>query len=54
MVTTGAEVTRLAAEGKHIIMTAVIAVDAGKPFVQVAEIYKSVEYLFLYHTMKHA
>ncbi len=49
-----AEVTCLAAEGEQIIMTAVIAIDAGKSFVQVAAIDNSVEYLFLYPTVNHA
>ena len=41
-------------EGEQIIMPTLIAVDAGKPFVQVAAIDKSVEYLFLYPTVNDA
>ncbi len=54
LMATGAEVTCLAAEGEQVIMAAIIAIDPGKPFVQVATIDKSVEYLLLYPTANHA
>ncbi len=50
---TGAEIACLAAEGEQIIMAAVIAIDPGKPFVQVTAINKSIEYLLLYPTVNH-
>ena len=38
-----AEVTRLATEGKQIIMAACVTIDAGKTFVQITAIDKPVQ-----------
>jgi hypothetical protein len=47
------EVASLAAEGEQVIMATVIAINPGKPFVQVAAVDKSAEGLLLYPAMNH-
>jgi len=47
------EVASLATEGEQVIMAAVIAINPGKPFVQVAAVDKSAEGLLLYPAMNH-